>query len=150
MDQEYTIRLFQVLFEAFKSREVYVNQVALPIPSADVSPSDYPNWFEEKIPDRQIDAEVLQLHEKHIKYYSTLRAEEFIENLENLWENSTNNTTKLNDELDQDCLYYAIKLCNDKLPPLLPKINENLIEIRVESSISFAMIQVVFFVCLFA
>lgn len=143
MDQEYTTRLFQVLFEASNEKEVYVNQVALPIPTPNVAPADYPNWFEEKIPDRQIDAEVLQLHEKHIKYYSTLRAEEFIENLENLWDNSTNNSAKLNNELDQDCLYYAIKLCNDKLPPLLTKINENLIDVRVHSSISFAIIQVI-------
>lgn len=144
MDQEYTIRLFQVLFEAANEKEVYVNQVALPIPTANIDPADYPNWFEEKIPSRQIDAEVLQLHEKHLKYYSTLRAEEFIENLENLWENSTNNVAKLNDELDQDCLYYAIKLCNDKLPQMLPKIDEHLVDIRVESSVSFAILQVLF------
>lgn len=88
---------------------------------------------------------MLQLHEKQIIYYSTIRAEDFIENLEKLWESSSNNVPKLNNELEQDWLYYSIKLCNDKLPPLLPKINEKAFDFGPENSISFALYQVILY-----
>lgn len=142
MDKDYVYKLLRELVDSKSNNQLIINEVTLPVPTLDVSPNDYPNWFEEKLPDRKIDSKILELHEKQIFYYSTLRAEEFIENLENLWENSTNNVVKLSDDLDQDCLYYSIKLCYDKLPQMLPKINENLFEITSECSISFVILQV--------
>lgn len=106
------------------------------------APNEYPNWLEETIQDRLIDSKILQLHDKQIDYYSTLRAEDFIENLEKLWETSSRNIPKLTNDLDQDWLYYAIKLCNDKLPPPLPKIDENSLEFTPINSVSFSLYQV--------
>lgn len=49
---------------------------------------------------------------------------------------------KFGEDLDQDCLYYAIKLCNDKLPPKLPEVDTSRLEIAAQSAISFAILQV--------
>ena len=142
MDKDYVHKLLKMLIDNAKSGQILINGVKVLYPDAAILPTEYPNWLEEKIPERKIDSKVLQLHDELIKYYNTIRAENFIENLEKLWENSTNNVPRLNDDLDQDWLYYSIKLCNDKLPPLLPKLDETKLNFEPSNSIGFAMYQV--------
>ena len=91
-----------------------------------------------------MDSKVLQLHEKQIIYFNKIRAEDFIEKLQELWETSSNNLIKLNDELEQDWLYFAIKMCYEKLPSKLPNIDESMIEFKAENSVEFALYQVSF------
>ncbi|CAF0814108.1 unnamed protein product [Brachionus calyciflorus] len=141
MDKDYVFRLLKMLIESAKSGHVMINEIKIPLPENSILPNEYPNWIEEKIPERKIDSKVLQLHDELIKYYNTIRAEAFIENLEKLWETSSNNVPKLNDDLDQDWLFYSIKLCNDKLPPLLPKIDETKLSLDPGHSIAFAIYQ---------
>jgi hypothetical protein len=86
------------------------------------------------------------LHEKQIIYYNTIRAENFIDQLQELWEASSNSSYKLEEEIQQDWLNFALQTCNDKLPPKLPNIlNEKLISFAPENSISFAIFQVLSF-----
>jgi hypothetical protein len=66
--------------------------------------------------------------------------------LEKLWDtNATNIEIRLTNEIEPDWLFYAIKLCNDKLPPMLQLLNNNeskyIIEIKPENSIAFAIYQ---------
>lgn len=97
------------------------------------------------MPEREVDARVLQLHEKQIIHYNTIRAENFIEQLQELWETSTNSAVKLDEEIQQDWLNFAIQMCNDKLPPKLPNVsNKKLINFSPENSISYALYQVYF------
>ena len=91
-----------------------------------------------------MDCKVLQLHEKQIIYFNKIRAEDFIEKLQELWETSSSNLIKLNDELEQDWLYFAIKMCYEKLPGKLPNIDESMIEFKAENSVEFALYQVIF------
>ena len=98
--------------------------------------------MEIQIPERRIESKILQLHERQIIYYSTILAEDFIENLQQLWETSGSGSVKLTEELEQDWLYYSIKMCNDKLPPKLTLINEKLLDFSPENSIAFALYEV--------
>ena len=54
------------------------------------------------MPARLFSASVLQLHPKQIIQYNTIRAEEFIGDLQELWETSTNKSIKLEEEIQQD------------------------------------------------
>jgi hypothetical protein len=85
----------------------------------------------------------LQLHDKQIIHYDSIRAEDFIFNLERLWEtNTANNEVKLTTEIEPDWLFYSIKLCIDKLPPLLSLPAESPFEFKPENAIAFAIYQV--------
>lgn len=142
MDKNYIFELLKILINSAKSGYAQINAVKIPIPDSNVLINEYPNWLEEKIPERTIDFKILNLHPELIKYYNTIRAENFIENLENLWETNTSNVPKLNEELDQDWLYYSIKLCNEKLPPLLPKLDKSELNFHPDDSVSFALFKV--------
>ncbi|RNA04920.1 dynein beta ciliary-like, partial [Brachionus plicatilis] len=139
MDRNYVFDLLKLLINSAKSENISLNGVKIPMPDPTISINEYPNWLEEKIPDRKIDSKVLQLHNELIKFYNTIRAENFIENLEQLWETNSSNVPKLNEELDQDCLYYSIKLCNEKLPPLLPKLDKSELKFDPSNSVAFAI-----------
>lgn len=142
MDKNYILELLKILINSVKSGNVQINGVTIPVPDSNISINEYPNWLEEKIPDRKIDFKILNLHPELIKYYNTIRAENFIENLEHVWEENTSNVPKLNEELNQDWLYYSIKLCNEKLPPLLPKLNKLELNFHPNDSVSFALFKV--------
>ena len=103
---------------------------------------DFANWLEETIPERKIHVTILQLHEQQLVYYNTIKAENFIESLQDLWETNTVNTIKLEQDIQQDWLHYAIKMCTDKLPPKLPQLNENALDFGPEKSVAFALYQV--------
>lgn len=144
MDKTYISELLKTLIKSAPSGQIIINGVKIPIPDSNVLINEYPNWLEEKIPERKIDFKVLQLHDELIKYYNTIRAENFIENLEHLWESGSNNVPKLNEELDQDWLYYSIKLCNEKLPPSLPTLDNAELNFDPSNSVSFALYKVNF------
>ncbi len=87
----------------------------------------------------------MQLPEKQIVYYNTIRAENFIENLQDLWETNSFGLVKLEQHIKQDWLYYAVQMCNDRLPPKLPTLSETLRDtFGPDKSISFALFQVTF------
>jgi hypothetical protein len=80
------------------------------------------------LPERKIEQKVLLIHEKLLTHYSVLRAERFIQNLELLWETSESSSksgggvstaTRLEDSVQPDWLQFALRMCVDKLPPLL-------------------------------
>ena len=101
------------------------------------------NWIEEQIPERTIDPRVLQLHSKQIAFYQTIRAENFIEELQQLWDTSSGAKPKLENEIQQDWLHYAIQMCNDKLPANLPELVQ-VPEFAAENAIAFALYQVTY------
>jgi hypothetical protein len=166
MDQDYLLNLINILLASKNNKSVKINGVDLPIPDQSIGKSmnlisycliiqklikqninliylatnDYANWLEESIPDRTIDSRILQLHEQQIIYYNNIRAEDFIEKLQDLWESNTINSIKLSDELQQDWLYYSIKLCNEKLPGFLPKLHDDkYIEFKPDNAVAFAI-----------
>lgn len=122
MDRDYLATLLRTLF-SYKDDKVAINGIGFPVPNTAVPPSDYANWLEEKIPSRTVDSRILQLHKSQIIHYNTIRAEDFIYNLERLWESNPATEVRLSVEIEPDWLYYAIKLCYDKLPPLLPEFD---------------------------
>lgn len=167
LDKEYLCDLLTLLIKTLKEgkTEVLINSIKVPFPESTTrkfifiifemisfllmifylkAVNEYPNWIENKIPERRLDSKVLQLHEKQIIYFNKIRAEDFIEKLQELWETSSNNLIKLNDELEQDWLYFAIKMCYEKLPGKLPNIDESMIEFKAENSVEFALYQVSF------
>ena len=98
--------------------------------------------MEENVPERAVDYKILQLHSKQIIHYNSIRAEDFIQNLERLWEtNSKITEVKLTTEIEPDWLNYSIKLCNDKLPPLLSDLGRNPFEFKPENAINFFIYQ---------
>ena len=141
LDKDYLQSIFELLILNNSKTEIKINNVVIPIPESSVPLNEYANWFEIKIPERKIELKVLQIHEQAIMYYNTIRAEEFIENLQSLWETSSNRQIRLNDELEQDWLFFSIKMCYEQLPSKLPILNDKLIEIKSDNSIAFAFYQ---------
>ena len=141
LDKDYLLNLFESLISSVSKTEIQLNGISVPYPDSSVPPNEYANWFENKIPDRKIELKILQLHEEAIMYYNTIRAEEFIENLQQLWEASSTNLIKLNDDLEQDWLYFSIKMCYEQLPSKLPLFNEKIIDLKTENSIAYAFYQ---------
>jgi len=141
LDKDYLLSIFDLLFLNNSKTEIKINGVILPIPESSVPLNEYANWFENKIPERKIDLKILQIHEQAMMYYNTIRAEEFIEKLQNLWETSSNNQIKLNDELEQDWLYFSIKMCYEQLPSKLPAFNDKLMDLKSDNSIAFSFYQ---------
>ena len=84
------------------------------------------------------------MHEKQVIYYNTIRAEEFIENLQVLWDNSSlNSSVNLVDEIQADWLHFAIKMCQEKLPiKLAVSGHQSSFELKIENSVAFALYQV--------
>jgi hypothetical protein len=141
LDKDYLLSIFDLLFLNNSKTEIKINGVVLPIPESAVPLNEYANWFENKIPERTIDLKILQIHDQAMMYYNTIRAEEFIEKLQNLWETSSNNQVKLNDELEQDWLYFSIKMCYEQLPSKLPAFNDKLVDLKSDNSIAFSFYQ---------
>lgn len=84
------------------NNEVQIGTTKIPIPGENVVPANYSNWIEEQIPEREFPLCIIQLNEKHLMYYNTIRAENFIDNLEKLWETNNNRSIKLDEEIQQD------------------------------------------------
>ena len=123
------------------NQQVQINSVSVPVPVENIVPTNYSNWIEEQMPSREVPLAILQLNEKHLMYYNTIRAENFIDNLEKLWETSSNNSIRLDQEIQQDWLHFAIQMCYDRLPSKLPNIQDKYIEFNPENSVAFALYQ---------
>jgi hypothetical protein len=92
--------------------------------------------------ERKIEQKVLGLHEKLLSHYSVIRAENFIQNLELLWEASESKSasSRLEEYLQADWLQFSLRMCVDKLPSSL---SLDSYQPNPESSwISFALYQV--------
>lgn len=100
LDKIYVEQILRLLVQG--KATVNVNSVSVPVPAESVSPGDYPNWLEEQVPTRSFSTNILQLHPKQVVHYNTIRAEEFIGNLQELWETSTNKSINLEEEIQQD------------------------------------------------
>jgi hypothetical protein len=87
------------------------------------APEEYPNWMEDQNTERKINVKIIQLHEKEINYYNMIRAEGFIDTLQDLWESNSKEHVRLDTHIQPDWLNFALKLCRDKLPSKLPEIN---------------------------
>lgn len=107
-------------------------------------PTDFSTWFAEKISEHSINISILQIHESLIQKYSTLRAEEFLDELQRLWDVGLNSQSQTVDEIKPDYLYFSLKMCKEKLPPLLDLTENILAEISVENLVAFALYQVNF------
>ena len=84
------------------------------------------------------------MHERQIIYYNTIKAEDFIENLQQLWDNSSLiNASNIIDEIQPDWLHFALKMCQDRLPSRLElkSIDKTSIT-NIENSVAFSIYQV--------
>jgi hypothetical protein len=61
---------------------------------------------------------IVQLYKPLIRYYNTIRSQDFIENFEDLWTVEAN-FEKNQSEIHPDLLNISIKTCKEKLPPFL-------------------------------
>ena len=62
----------------------------------------------------------MQIHDLVLNHYKTLKAEDFIEEFQKLWDASFSGHKNIyNEQIKPDLLYFSIKMCKEKLPPLL-------------------------------
>ncbi len=82
----------------------------------------------------------MQSHELILRHHNTIKAEDLIEEFQKLWDASFNSHKQINDQIKPDLLYYSIKMCREKIPPLLeiPKT----VNFTPESFIGFALYEV--------
>jgi len=122
-EKDYVFAVLVALTNSFKTQTIQINDTSIPFPPKELGPSDFKSWFQKTIVNWEIDSNVLQLHDKLINQFSKLKAEEFIENLQQLWDiNSSGSNSNLASEIKPDVLNFAIRKCRENLPPYL-KLN---------------------------
>ncbi len=146
LDQDYVRQLLDTL--TANNHQILVNSVKIKVPGQSLPPGDLLEWFcKEACETGQVSIQILQLHEKDLMYANLIRSENFMETLQQLWDTNDTSNPKLDTEISQDWLHFALQMCRDRLPPLLPAITQPFAQqFAPNTSISFALYQVNFIV----